>query len=153
MHGSAYARSVGATCNSVARLPHLSAAANCRAGRSEQALIGSCLIDAGAFGKIPAQITPDNFSRPDHSKIWSTILELERQGKPHDAVIVAWELANAGEELEAGGVAYLIKIARDTLCANNVAIYAEHVRKGARANGRDRNAPQPFRRSSAWTKC
>jgi putative DNA primase/helicase len=94
---------------------------------AEQAVLGSCLIEAGAYAKIIPKLTPRDFSRTDHQTIFAAITTLAGAGKAHDHVTVAAQLEREGRLADAGGVAYLSQLARETPTAANVATYAAFV--------------------------
>ncbi len=96
---------------------------------AEQALLGGLLLDAVAWDNIADVVTREDFYRPDHQLIFEAIANLAGEGKPCDAVTVSQELERTGKLENAGGLAYLSSIARDTPSAANVRAYADIVRE------------------------
>ncbi len=96
---------------------------------AEQALLGGLLLDAVAWENIADVVTREDFYRPDHQLIFEAIANLVGQGKPCDVVTVSQELERTGKLENAGGLAYLSSIARDTPSAANVRAYADIVRE------------------------
>lgn len=94
---------------------------------SEQATLGSILLDPSACREIAASLEPDDFYRPDHRLIAQAIARVAREAPP-DLALVAEQLAQGGKLEEAGGAAYLRSLERDTATAANLGIYAQHVR-------------------------
>ena len=73
---------------------------------SEQAVLGSILIDRDAIIEIADFLHPEDFYRQAHGRIFAAMLELFEQREPIDVVTVAEALERAGE-LEAIGGAEL----------------------------------------------
>ena len=72
-----------------------------------------------------------DFYRPDHRLIFDAIAALAGEAKPCDVVTVSEALARSGKLEDAGGLAYLGALARDTPTAANARAYAEIVRERA----------------------
>ena len=96
---------------------------------AEQAVIGGLLLDAAAWDNVADVTKPEDFYQPDHQAIFEAIGILATGGKPCDVVTVSEQLERNGKLEEAGGLAYLSQIARDTPSAANVRAYAEIVRE------------------------
>ncbi|HUN76346.1 MAG TPA: replicative DNA helicase [Steroidobacteraceae bacterium] len=96
---------------------------------AEQAVLGSLLIDATAWDHVADVVRGDDFYRPDHRLIFESIGTLAGSGKPCDVVTVSEQLERNNQLQEAGGIAYLGTLARDTPTAANVKAYAEIVRE------------------------
>ena len=96
---------------------------------AEQAVLGGLLLDAVAWDNVADAVTQEDFYRPDHRLIFGSIAALAGEGKPGDVVTVSQHLERAGKLAEAGGLAYLSSIARDTPSAANVRAYADIVRE------------------------
>ncbi|MBS0378733.1 MAG: replicative DNA helicase [Proteobacteria bacterium] len=96
---------------------------------AEQAVLGGLLLDAQAWDSVADGVGPEDFYRPDHRLIFAAIGELVGDGKPCDVVTVSQRLESTGKLADAGGLAYLSGIARDTPTAANVRAYADIVRE------------------------
>jgi len=96
---------------------------------AEQALLGGLLLDAVAWDNIADVVTREDFYRPDHQLIFEAIANLVGEGKPCDVVTVSQELERTGKLDNAGGLAYLSSVARDTPSAANARAYADIVRE------------------------
>jgi replicative DNA helicase len=96
---------------------------------AEQAVLGGLLIDPVAWDQVGDMITADDFYRPDHRLIFGALAELVAAGKPGDVVTVSEQLAHNSNLDNAGGLAYLGTLARDTPTAANVRAYAQIVRE------------------------
>ena len=96
---------------------------------AEQAVIGGLLLDAAAWDNVADVVKQEDFYRPDHQQIFEAIGILAGTGKPCDVVTVSEQLERNGKLEEAGGLAYLSSVVRDTPTAANVRAYAEIVRE------------------------
>jgi replicative DNA helicase len=95
---------------------------------SEQAVLGGLMLDAAAWDAVADSVTANDFYRRDHQLIFEAIAELVEHRSPCDAITISEALARKGLLDEAGGLAYLARIARDTPSAANVRAYANIVR-------------------------
>ena len=98
---------------------------------AEQAVLGALLLDAQAWDAVADMVTADDFYRRDHQVIFSGIAGVVDTRGPSDAVTVAEFLERKGQLEEAGGLAYIATLARDTPSAANVRVYADIVRERA----------------------
>jgi replicative DNA helicase len=96
---------------------------------AEQAVIGGLLLDSAAWDNVADVVKQEDFYRPDHQQIFEAIGVLAGMGKPCDVVTVSEQLERNGKLDEAGGLAYLSSVVRDTPTAANVRAYAEIVRE------------------------
>ena len=96
---------------------------------AEQAVIGGLLLDTTAWDNVADVVKFEDFYRPDHQLIFEAIGTLAGNGKPCDVVTVSEQLERSGKLTEAGGLAYLGSVVRDTPTAANVRAYAEIVRE------------------------
>ncbi len=96
---------------------------------AEQAVIGGLLLDPAAWDNVADVVKQEDFYRPDHQQIFEAIGILAGTGKPCDVVTVSEQLERNGKLDEAGGLAYLSSVVRDTPTAANVRAYADIVRE------------------------
>jgi replicative DNA helicase len=96
---------------------------------AEQAVLGGLLIDPPAWDQVGDMVVADDFYRPDHRLIFTAFAELVTQSKPADVVTTAEQLERHGRLADAGGLAYLGTLARDTPTAANIRAYAQIVRE------------------------
>jgi replicative DNA helicase len=96
---------------------------------AEQAVLGGLVLDPAAWDNVADAVTEEDFYRPDHRLIFAAIAELAGEAKPCDVIMVSQHLERAGKLEQAGGLAYLSSIARDTPSAANVRAYADIVRE------------------------
>jgi replicative DNA helicase len=96
---------------------------------AEQAVLGGLLLDTSAWDQVADMVRTHDFYRPDHRLIFDAITALASNGKPCDVITISEQLQKLGELDNAGGLAYLGTLARDTPTAANVRAYAELVRE------------------------
>jgi replicative DNA helicase len=122
MAGSAKARDSGSVALVDAPAPPHSVEA-------EQAVLGGLLINPVAWDQVADVVRQEDFYRPDHQLVFGAIAGIAGEGKPADVVTVSGYLERNGQLDQAGGLAYLSSIARDTPTAANVRAYAQIVRE------------------------
>ena len=96
---------------------------------AEQAVLGGLLLDNAAWDNVADMVRDEDFYRPDHRLVFEAITALATNGKPCDVVTVSEQLSRNGKLDDAGGLAYLGTLARDTPTAANVRAYAGIVRE------------------------
>lgn len=98
---------------------------------AEQSVLGALLIDVQAWDTVGDMLIPRDFYRRDHQLIFEAIGGIVESQGPVDAVTVSEALERRGVLTEAGGLAYLATLSRDTPSAANARAYAEIVRERA----------------------
>jgi replicative DNA helicase len=98
---------------------------------AEQSLLGGLMLDAAAWDAVADVVREQDFYRRDHQLIYGAIARVVEQQSPADAVTISEFLERQGLLEEAGGLAYLASLARDTPSAANVRAYAGIVRERA----------------------
>ena len=96
---------------------------------AEQSVLGALLIDGSAWDQVADIVTAEDFYRNDHRLIYEALAELITAGKPGDVVTVSEQLERRARLEDAGGLAYLGTLARDTPTSANVRAYANIVRE------------------------
>ncbi len=96
---------------------------------AEQAVLGGLMLDNEAWDRVADRVGEDDFYRRDHRLIFRAIAALAEAGKPFDVVTLSEWLEAHGLLEEAGGLAYLGTLAKDTPSAANIAHYADIVRE------------------------
>src|SRR5215470_3835172 len=86
------------------------------------------MLDTQAWDNVADMVRTKDFYRPDHRLIFEAIGALAGEGKVCDVVTVSEQLSRVGQLENAGGLAYLGTLARDTPTAANARAYAEIVR-------------------------
>jgi len=96
---------------------------------AEQAVIGGLLLDNRAWEQIADRIAEADFYRNDHRIIFSAIRNLEEKSQPFDAVTLSEWMQAHGQLEDAGGLAYLGRLAKETPTAANIVAYVDIVRE------------------------
>ncbi|MGA0993465.1 MAG: replicative DNA helicase, partial [Burkholderiaceae bacterium] len=99
--------------------------------QAEAAVLGGLLLDNGAWDRIGDLLSAQHFYRSDHRLIYEAISKLVELARPADVVTVFEYLQQLGQAEEAGGLAYLNKLAQDASSAVNIRRYAEIIRDRA----------------------
>ncbi|MFM1885304.1 MAG: hypothetical protein RL026_461 [Pseudomonadota bacterium] len=102
---------------------------------AEQAVLGGLLLDTAAWDQVGDSVAAEDFYRPDHKLVFEAIASLATESRPCDVVTVSEQLSRRGQLEEAGGLAYLGTLVRDTPTAANVRHYAQIVRERALLRG------------------
>jgi replicative DNA helicase len=96
---------------------------------AEQSVLGGLMLEGSAWDQVGDLIRADDFYRPDHRLIFDAIAALAMEGKPCDVVTVSEQLERVKRLEDAGGLAYIGTLARDTPTAANIRAYAGIVRE------------------------
>lgn len=95
---------------------------------AEQSVLGGLMLDNNAWDTVSEVVLDDNFYRQEHRKIYRTMRKLVNDGNPIDVVTLSEELDRTGDLEGAGGLDYLIELAKNTPSASNIRAYSEIVR-------------------------
>lgn len=98
---------------------------------AEQSALGALLLDKDAIIRVADMISPDDFYRPEHGKIYEGMLTLFEKHIPIDLVTLSNILEKEKSLKEAGGTAYLTELVNVVPTAAHVVKYAEIVRDKA----------------------
>jgi replicative DNA helicase len=98
---------------------------------AEQALLGGLMLDNHSWDMIASRVSETDFYRPDHRLIFDSLKTLSSRDRPRDAITVSEYLDSTGVLGEAGGLAYLSTLVKDTPSAANIVTYADIVRERA----------------------
>src|SRR5262245_13443677 len=96
---------------------------------AEQAVLGGLMLEASAWDAIADVLTAEDFYRADHRLIFNAAAEVAAANQPIDVVTLSEHLERHAQIEDAGGLAYLGTLARDTPSAANIRAYAEIVRE------------------------
>jgi replicative DNA helicase len=98
---------------------------------AEQSVLGSLMIDKDAVIKIADLITPDDFYKDAHTKIFEAMLYLYENHEPIDILSLSNRLKDNGHLERIGGHAYLASLANSVPTAANIVHYTKIVEKKA----------------------
>lgn len=98
---------------------------------AEQAVLGSIMIERDALIAVSERLSPDDFYRPAHQKIFEAVITLNESGEPVDLITVTAWLQDKKWLEDIGGVTYLANLASAVPSAANVDYYASLVEEKA----------------------
>ena len=96
---------------------------------AEQSVLGGLLLDNEAWDQVADRVCETDFYRHDHRLIFRSIVHLAEDQQPYDVVTLSNWLKTRGDLEDAGGLAYLGTLAKDTPSAANIKAYADIVRE------------------------
>ncbi|MDX1251429.1 MAG: replicative DNA helicase [Gammaproteobacteria bacterium] len=96
---------------------------------AEQAVLGGLMLENSAWDQVADLIGEEDFYRRDHRLIFRAISELAHRNTPFDIITLSEQLAAINELDNAGGLAYLGTLAKNTPTAANIKAYATIVRE------------------------
>lgn len=94
---------------------------------AEQSILGGLMLDNQAWERVVDRVEERDFYRYDHRMIFRAMLQLSSKHQPLDVITLSETLSENGKLDDAGGLAYLIELAKNTPSAANVAAYADIV--------------------------
>jgi len=97
--------------------------------QAEQSLLGGLMLDNRAWDQVADVVSDTDFYRRDHRLIYRAVGELIERGDPCDVITLSDFLEGQGLLGEAGGLAYVGALAKDTPSAANIRAYAGIVRE------------------------
>lgn len=96
---------------------------------SEQAVIGSCLLDNGAVKKATDILKPNMFYVPAHEQIFNCIIQLINNNIQVDIITLSDILASKSILDDVGGYQYLIDLCESVPTTANVDFYANIIQE------------------------
>lgn len=95
---------------------------------AEQSMLGAILLDNEALPKALEIISPDDFYKESHKRIFNTMLELFDKNEAIDLITVIERLKAKNDIDAVGGISYLTTLASQVPTAANVRYHARIVR-------------------------
>ncbi|MDF1583145.1 MAG: replicative DNA helicase [Methyloprofundus sp.] len=96
--------------------------------QAEQSVLGGLMLDNERWDSVADKVASVDFYRKDHRMIFTAIQNLAEKQVPFDVVTISEALTKMDELDDAGGLAYLSVLAKDTPSAANIVAYANIVR-------------------------
>jgi len=96
--------------------------------QAEQSVLGGLMLDNQTWDSVADKVIEEDFYRRDHKLIFRTIAQLAEKQDPFDVITLSESLDSIGELQNAGGLAYLGTLVKDTPSAANIVAYANIVR-------------------------
>src|SRR4030067_1204943 len=98
---------------------------------AEQSIWGGILIENEAINKVMEILTPDDFYRDAHRKIFSALINLSERDEPADLITLTNELRKTDQLDSIGGASYLASLIDSIPTAANIQYYARIVKEKA----------------------
>jgi len=98
---------------------------------AERAVLGCVLLEPAVLPRAIEILTPDDFYKDAHRKVYAAMLRLFERSEPADVLTVSEELRRAGEFEAMGGHAALATFQEEATVATQFATYAAIVREKA----------------------
>ena len=98
---------------------------------AEQSVLGALMLDNSAWDQVADLVAEADFYRHSHRLIFNAIESLSEGSQPFDVVTLSEWLDSRKQLNDAGGLAYLGDLAKNTPSAANIKAYAGIVRERA----------------------
>jgi replicative DNA helicase len=98
---------------------------------AEQSVLGAILLENEALPAALEILTPDDFYRDSHKKIFQAMLELYKKNEPIDLITLTNQMGRTGQLEEVGGASYLSSIVNLVPTAANVRYHSKIVKEKA----------------------
>lgn len=102
---------------------------------AERSVLGAVMVQNPVLDILRPVLSPVDFYRDAHQRIWRALLELNDRGVVMDFITVKEELARAGDLDECGGPAYVAMLTDGVPRATNAIHYAGIVKEKSRLRG------------------
>ncbi len=109
---------------------------------AEQSILGAVLIEGEAINRVLEVLSPEDFYRESHRKIFVSMVDLFEKNEAIDLITVTDALKKANELEAAGGVTYLSSLLNLVPTAANVRYHARIVKEKALLRGLLRSATE-----------
>ncbi|MBP8626502.1 MAG: replicative DNA helicase [Syntrophorhabdales bacterium] len=100
---------------------------------AEQSLLGGLLVDNDAINRVIDMVSPEDFYRDNHGKIYKIISDLYERNEAIDIITVSSYARDKGLVDEIGGIAYLNTLVDMMPTSANITQYAKMIREKALA--------------------
>lgn len=98
---------------------------------AEQAVLGAIILEGESITKAIEILSPEDFYREAHKKIYTSMLELFDKNEPIDLITITEHLKDKGELEDVGGLSYLSNLATVVPTSANIRYHAKLVREKA----------------------
>ncbi len=96
---------------------------------AEQSFLGGLMLDNTAWDRVADKVGAEDFYRPQHQQIFAEMFKLASAGVPFDVVTLSDAMKAQGVLDQAGGLAYLAELAKNTPSVANLNAYANIIRE------------------------
>ena len=98
---------------------------------AEKSVLAACMLSQEAMEEIATRLTADNFFRPAHQHIFSSMMDLYTRHYDIDPISLVENLRAKGNLDAVGGRAYLLELADNTFSLTNWRTHADIVKRMA----------------------
>lgn len=98
---------------------------------AEQSVLGAILLENEALPKAIEILSPEDFYKGSHRKIFNTMIDLFEKNEPIDLITVTDDLKKKNELDAVGGVSYLSALVSQVPTAANIKYHSKIVRERA----------------------
>lgn len=96
---------------------------------AEQSVLGGILIENDAINKVLEILTPEDFYRDAHRRIYNALINLSTRDEPADLITLTNELRKIDQLDAAGGASYIASLIDSVPTAANIEYYARIVKE------------------------
>ena len=96
---------------------------------AEQSVLGGILIENDAINKVVEILTPEDFYRDAHRRIYNALINLSVRDEPADLITLTNELRKIDQLDGAGGASYIASLIDSVPTAANIEYYARIVKE------------------------
>jgi len=96
---------------------------------AEQSVLGGILIENDAINKVLEILTPEDFYRDAHRRIYNALINLSVRDEPADLITLTNELRKIDQLDGAGGASYIASLIDSVPTAANIEYYARIVKE------------------------
>ncbi|HUY69651.1 MAG TPA: replicative DNA helicase [Candidatus Tyrphobacter sp.] len=96
---------------------------------AEQSVLGALMLDKNSIFAVADILSPDDFYRDNHAKIYEAVLRLWGRHEPIDILSVTSELTKANWLKDVGGSSYLTELINSVPTSSHVSHYAKLVKE------------------------
>ena len=96
---------------------------------AEQSVLGGILIENDAINKVMEILTPEDFYRDAHRRIYNALINLSVRDEPADLITLTNELRKIDQLDAAGGASYIASLIDSVPTAANIEYYAKIVKE------------------------
>lgn len=97
----------------------------------EEAVLGACMLEKPAFGRVRDLLVPNDFYKDDHSVIFQAIVDLFNENTPIDLLIVTNKIRSSGKLEEIGGPYYLTELHAKISGSDNIEEHAAIIKQSS----------------------
>ena len=96
---------------------------------AEESVLGGILIENGALHKVMETLTPEDFYREAHRRIYDTLIDLSERDEPADLITLTNELRKKDLLDAVGGASYVTSLIDSVVTAANIEYYAKIIKE------------------------